>query len=282
MFSVGLLYSSRDFLRLIPDVGMTPSNFKSHFHTFKYTTAEKILDVSFKCGWSKLTKDGVITLSERGKQIASVEYKPALLYQLEDLILNFNPVWGSILSKGRSEAKNFLPSDVAQCFKESGLFDELTDDLIHFWDNMALAYRNYSQKRMTEIGRAGEKLTFEYEWKRTGRKPMWQAVESNLAGFDILSSISSSSNAKLQIEVKATSSDIRYAKIHITRNEWETALSSLNYVFHVWYLSGENQLFVFSVSDIEKHIPTNNHAGEWETVEIPCHALISDCQIIQS
>jgi hypothetical protein len=275
MFSVGLLYSSHDFLRLIPDVGMTPSHFKNHFHTFKYTTAEKILDVSFKCGWSKLTKEGVITLSERGKQIALVEYKPALLYQLEDLILNFNPVWGSLLSKGRSEAKNFLPAEVAQCFKECGLFDALTDDLIHFWDKMALAYRNYSQKRMTEIGRVGEKLTFEYEWKRTGRKPIWQAVESNLAGFDILSSIDSSTSTKLQIEVKATTSEIRYAKIHITRNEWETAQNSLNYLFHIWHLSSDNQLFVLSVSDIQMHIPTDNLAGEWEIVEIPCRSLIN-------
>ena len=76
--------------------------------------------------------------------------------------------------------------------------------------------------------------------------------------------------------------DFRYAKIHITRNEWETAQSSLNYIFHVWHLSGENQLFVLSVSDIEKHIPTNNLAGEWETVEIPCRALIGTGQIIKS
>jgi len=47
-------------------------------------------------------------------------------------------------------------------------------------------------------------------------------------------------------------------------------------------LSGENQLFVLSVSDIEKHIPTNNLAGEWETVEIPCRALIGTGQIIKS
>jgi len=273
MFSVSLLYSAHDFLRLIPEVGMTPFQFKNHFHTFKFSTAEKILDVSFKCGWSKLTKDGIITISDRGKQIALVEYKPALLYQLEDLILNFNPVWGSILLKGRSDAKNFLPADVAQCFKESGLFDEITDELIQFWDKLALAYRNYSQKRMTEIGRAGEKLSFEYEWKRTGQKPIWQAVESNLAGFDILSIIDSSSNIRLQIEVKTTTSEVDYAKIHITRNEWETAESSRNFVFHLWHLGEEKKLYEVSVGDMAKHIPMNNGEGSWETVEIPLKTL---------
>jgi hypothetical protein len=34
-------------------------------------------------------------------KIASVDYKSALLFQLEDLILNFNPVWGSVLLKGK-------------------------------------------------------------------------------------------------------------------------------------------------------------------------------------
>jgi hypothetical protein len=273
MFSVSLLYSAHDFLRLILEAGMTPSHFKSHFSTFKYSTAEKILDVSFKCGWSKLTKDGIIILSERGKQVATVDYKPALLYQLEDLILNFNPVWGSILLKGRSDAKNFLPLDVAQCFKESGLFDELNEEIIKFWDKLALAYRNYSQKRMTEIGRAGEKLSFDYEWKRTGHKPIWQAVESNLAGFDILSVDHASSNTSLQIEVKATTSEISYAKIHITRNEWETATSSRNFTFHLWQIETE-KLFQVSVAEVAKHIPSDKGDGEWETVEIPFKTLI--------
>ncbi|MFT3681247.1 MAG: DUF3883 domain-containing protein [Ferruginibacter sp.] len=273
MFSVSLLYSAHDFLKLIPESGMTPSYFKSHFNTFKYSTAEKILDVSFKCGWSKLTKDGIIVLSERGKHVSTVDYKSALLFQLEDLILNFNPVWGSILLKGRSDAKNFLPLDVAQCFKESGLFDELNEEIIKFWDKLALAYRNYSQKRMTEIGRTGEKLSYEYEWRRTGHKPIWQAVESNLAGFDILSVADATSQTSLQIEVKATTSEINYAKIHITRNEWDTAINSRNFIFHLWQIEKE-QLFEVSVLDVAKHIPTDNGDGEWESVEIPFKVLI--------
>lgn len=274
MFCVSLLYSTQDFLKLIPEVGMTPTDFKSHFQTFKYSTADKILQVSFKCGWTKLIENGSIVLTERGKQISDLDYKPALLYQLEDLILNFNPVWGAVLLKGRVEAKHFLPPDVAQCFRESGLFDDLADDLINYWDKLSLAYRNYSQRKMVEIGRAGEKLSFNHEWQRTGQRPIWQAIESSVAGYDILSFTSSSHTARLRIEVKATTSEIAYAKVHVTRNEWNTAANSDSYVFHLWHIDQHPTLFEVSVDQMEKHIPTDNGHGSWETVEISFKALI--------
>ncbi|MBN8651421.1 MAG: DUF3883 domain-containing protein [Cytophagales bacterium] len=151
-----------------------------------------------------LTQSGQIELSARGKEIITFGYQQALLLQLEDLILNFNPVWASILLRGRTEAKNFLPPDALQCFKECGLFGKLTDDIVKFWDKLTLAYRNYTQKKLTEIGRIGEKLSFDYEKTRTGFEPVWQAVESNIAGYDLLSILSSDNSAKLQIEVKST------------------------------------------------------------------------------
>lgn len=275
MFSVGLLYSSRDFLKLIPNAGMTPSGFKNHFKVFKYSTADKILDVCFKCGWSKLTQSGQIELSDRGKAIAITEYRSALLFQLEDLILNFNPVWASVLTKGRTEAKNFLPQDASQCFKECGLFDELNDEIIGFWDKLSLAYRNYSQKRMAEIGRAGEKLSYDHEKERTTFNPTWQSVESNLAGFDVLSVLSFNDRAKLKIEVKATTSNIEFAKIHITKNEWNTAINSLNYIFHLWYLTDIPKLYIVTVEEMKNHIPLDNGEGDWESVEVPFKLLTS-------
>lgn len=274
MFSVGLLYSSHDFLKLIPDIGMSPEQFKSYFGTFKYSTADNILELSFKCGWSKLTQDGLIEVSERGKIISHNDYKSALLLQLEDLILNFNPVWASVLLKGRTEAKNFLPPDALQCFKESGLFDQLTDEIVKFWDKLTIAYRNYSQKRMTEIGRAGEKLSIDYERDRTGAEPIWQAVESNLSGFDLLSINDVNNRAKLQIEVKSTTSHLNFAKIHITKNEWLTAINSLNYIFHLWHLTDTPKLFIVPVNKIMPHISMDNGDGEWESVEIPFKSLI--------
>ncbi|TAL64164.1 MAG: DUF3883 domain-containing protein [Bacteroidetes bacterium] len=274
MFSVGLLYSCRDFLKLIPESGMTPDSFKTYFKTYKYSTADKILQVAFKCGWSKLTQNGIIELTERGHLIIGHEYQPALLLQLEDLILNFNPVWASLIIKGRSEAKNFLPQDAYQCFKECGLFGELSDDLIRYWDNLALAYRNYSQKQMVEIGRSGERLSIDYERRRTGINPIWQSIESNLSGFDILSIIDKEDSKKLMIEVKSTTSNLNYAKLHISNNEWNTASSSINYVFHLWHINESPTLYVIPIEKISTHISSNRGDGKWESIEIPFKALI--------
>jgi len=274
MFSVGLLYSTRDFLKLNTVSGMTPATFELYFKSFKYSTAEKILTVSFKCGWAKVNQQGNIEITERGHEISTFEYQPALLMQLEDLILNFNPPWASVLIKGRTEAKNFLPSDALQCFKECGLFGQLTDDLIRFWDKLSLAYRNYSQKKMLEIGRAGEKLSFDHEYSRTGKIPLWQAVESNLAGFDLLSVNDKDNSQKLKIEVKATTSSIEYAKFHVTKNEWNTALASIDYIFHLWHINGTPKLYPVSLEKINNHIPSDKGDGDWESVEIPFRAVI--------
>lgn len=274
MFSVGLLYSVRDFLKLNAISGMKPEAFESYFKSFKYSTSDKILTVSFKCGWIKVNQQGIIVLTERGQDISALEYETALLIQIEDLILNFNPTWASLLIKGRTEAKNFLPPDAFQCFKECGLFGELSDELIKFWDKLSLAYRNYSQIRMTEIGRTGEKLSFDHELNRTGKPPLWQAVESNLAGYDLLSIIDNDNLQKLKIEVKTTTSNLSYAKFHISKNEWNTALASINYIFHLWHIEKIPKLYTVSINKINEHIPTDIGAGEWESVEIPFLSVI--------
>jgi len=274
MYSVGLLYSSRDFLRLNKETEISSDEFLKYFKTFKYSTSERILDVSFKCGWVKVNQDEKVLLTDRGKEISNQDYQTALLLQLEDLILSFNPSWASVLPKGRTEAKNFLPSDVLQCFKEAGLFDELNDELIKFWDKLSLAYRNHSQKRMNEIGRIGEKLSFEYEVQRTKNKPIWQAVESNIAGYDLLSIKEMGNTQKLQIEVKSSTSNIEYAELHLSKHEWNTAMSSLNYIFHIWLLYDKPILNIISVDIMSKHIPIDIGDGNWESVEIPFKVLI--------
>jgi len=165
--------------------------------------------------------------------------------------------------------------DASQCFKECGLFDELNDEIIGFWDKLSLAYRNYSQKKMTEIGRAGEKLSYDHEKERTGFDPIWQSVESNLAGFDVLSVLSFNDRTKLKIEVKTTTSNIEFAKIHITKNEWNTAINSLNYIFHLWHLKNTPKLYTVTVEEMKNHIPIDNGDGNWESVEMPFKLLAS-------
>lgn len=274
MFSVGLLYSCLDFLKLISSTGIVSEEFKRYFKNYKYSTADRILELSFQCGWVNVNQGGEIQLTERGTDIATKEYKTALIFQLEDLILNLNPSWASLLPKGRTEAKNYMPQDVSQCFREAGLFDNANDELIEFWDTLALAYRNYTHRRMTEIGRAGEKLSMDYELQRTGRRPIWQSFESNLSGFDLLSVVDGESSEKLQIEVKTSSSSILYAKLHLSKHEWNTAQLSFCFIFHLWVVEDKPTLYVVSVEQMEPHIPIDRGSGDWESVEVPFSVLV--------
>lgn len=127
---------------------------------------------------------------------------------------------------------------------------------------------------MTEIGRTGEKLSYEFEKDRTGQYPIWQSVESNLSGFDLLSIVEKSNAKKLRIEVKATTSNLNYAKVHLSKNEWETALASINYIFHLWHINDTPKLYTTSVEEMNNHIPIDSGEGNWESVEIPFKVLI--------
>ena len=100
-------------------------------------------------------------------------------------------------------------------------------------------------------------------------------MESNLAGYDILSVVDKSNSKKLKIEVKASTSNLEYAKIHITKNEWLTAQNSINYIFHLWHIDETSKLYIIDANIVNKNIPNNKGDGEWETVEIPFKALIN-------
>lgn len=275
MFSVGHLYSTHDFLKFLKDSEVSPENFKISFNKFKYSYPEKILDLSFKCGWILMDRIGNIKLSNNGLNIAKLNYKEALFSQLCDMINVYNPTWASVIPKGREESKHFLPPEVYQCFYEAGLFGTFDDSLIQMWDSLALAYRNFNQKKLLDIGRKGEKLSFDYERQRTKINPIWQSLESNISGFDILSVVSEREEEKLRIEVKSTESKLDYAHLYITQNEWDTALSSKHYIFHLWLLNPSPKLFIIEKEIVEVHIPRNNNEGCWKNVMIPFKSLIT-------
>jgi hypothetical protein len=278
MFSVSTIYSARDFLELVSRTPLSTDSFLQSFGKFKFESAAKVLQVVTECGWVHININGFIVASDRGKEIAQLDYQLALLIQLEDMIQQYNPTWASLLPKGREEAINFLPDNVRQCFKEAGFCGEMTSKLIDIWDRLALAYRNFNQQQMLDTGRMGERLSLKYELERTGEKPIWQSIESNLCGFDILSIADKNISSKLLIEVKATSSKFASAYLYISKNEWRTANVSKNYCFHLWVLKDKPALYVASVIDVEKHISQNAGQGEWQSVRIPFMAVVNEEQ----
>lgn len=279
MFSVGIIYSSRDFLEYIRESSITSDQFTSAFEKYRYASSELILELCFKCGWLRFKPDGSIVPTERGLSISKLKYTEALLLQLEDMIKIYNPSWASLIPKGREETKHFLPESVKQCFNEAGLLGELSDELVDFWDKLALAYRNVKQERLLELGREGERFSIIFEESRTGRIPKWQSIESNLSGYDLISTLNTDENKPLMIEVKATSTNINYASFYISRNEWETASNTSNYVFHLWSLDKKcRTLYIVSKEKVKPHIAMDQNDGNWQSIEIPFRSVTDRCE----
>lgn len=269
MFSVGILYSVQTFLKFINETSIKATEFSSLFKRFEATSAQLVLEVADGCNWIKLDLEGNIRLSEQGNEILFQEnMRNALRVQLKHLIEEFEPSWSYLIHKGRKEAFQYFPSDVKQCFKEAELINSFDPDVIKWWDILASIARGKQQDTQLEIGRTGEELSLEYERNRTGKDPVWQSIESNLSGFDILSCVSSTDMAPLRIEVKATTISSNSFTFYLSRNEWNVAETSQQYQFHLWVLGNEPELFIMDKSDVSSHIPSNQGYGIWGNVKI--------------
>ena len=213
---------------------------------------------------------GNLEITERGKLILQYnDPENALRLQVGHLIESLIPSWIPLLCRGRSEAGKYLPTDVLQCFREAGLFDGTSDEIVTWWDRYSKISRKTNKDNNVEIGRRGEKLSVEYERKRANREPIWQSIESNLSGFDILSTIDEQNQTRLQIEVKTSNSTIDVANFFLSKNEWDVATTSTNYIFHLWSLQPKPTLQIVMVDQVEKHVPDNNGYGKWQKVSVP-------------
>jgi hypothetical protein len=274
--SVGILYSAIDLLKLVASTPGIDQRFPNIFKVFSVASPTITLEMSLKCGWLSFNIAGYLDVTTRGKQLLGTEQPEiALRLQLIDFIDAYNPSWVPLLKRGRSEALRYLLLDIQQCFKEAALLEAPDDiEVVKWWDNAAQASRSKVADIKMQTGRVGERLSLEHERKRTHREPIWQAFESNLCGYDILSVTEANENTPLRIEVKASDSTPDSGIFYVTRNEWTVAQTSECYVFHLWSLKPEPKLFVINVDHISSHIPCNKGEGQWEDVTIPFRAVI--------
>ncbi|HHW38318.1 MAG TPA: DUF3883 domain-containing protein [Bacillales bacterium] len=200
--------------------------------------------------------------------IAEEDFNSRLKLQLMHMIKAFEPTWSSLFHKGRREAMRYFPPDVLQCFEEASLIDGYEPDVITWWDDLSSISRKSIDDSKLLVGREGEKLSIQYERDRTGYNPEWVSIESNLLGFDILSRTDSTGDTSLKIEVKASKSLSQEFTFYLTQREWDIAQSSLNYIFHLWILGDDPELYVYSLEELKKHIPIDKGEGSWETVKI--------------
>lgn len=200
-----------------------------------------------------------------------------------DILLNYirvcKPIWARRIPYGRYEAYRIMSDDEQACFKKAGLMcDPVTRVEVDWWDALAKQERADIERQKDDIGRNGEELTIRYEKKRTQSNPIWESVNSNLAGYDIISQVNSSDSSQILIEVKTSSKDMTKAAFFVTRNEWEFASDSTNkmrYYFYLWILESTPKLAVVPSSEIENHIPIEMGQGKWNETIIPFSAFQS-------
>ena len=164
-----------------------------------------------------------------------------------------------------------MNKDLRFCFKAAGLMEDvISPEILAWWDEMSQELRGKQNEKRLETGRKGEQLTLQYEYKRVGERPVWKSVESNFAGYDILSVFSVEDRTPRLIEVKTSSATIGYSSMKITAKEWETACALPDrYFFYLWLLDKKPKLAILTQSDVRPHVAENQGRGVWEKVEIP-------------
>ena len=242
-----------------------------------------------QCQWIADGEEKV-TISAQGIRILdgfSDDYISQPLWKaiLGDYIVACQPAWARRIPYGRKEAFLIMNEEEQRCFVEAGLIESIDTDVIEWWDELAEKEREKVSSENNETGRNGEKLTIDYEKKRTGRDPYWAAVESNLAGYDISSVRSPTDNDQILIEVKTSTQAPGYAACIITRHEWDTATRGNNtgrYYFYLWWIrDGVKMLATVSVAEMANQIPSDMNQGKWENVRVPFSAYEDRFSLIE-
>ena len=272
-FSVGILYDSQELLKYLKKKQLKSTDYIKecfHYHLFGTASPEKVLELCQKVDWIKIDSSGNIILSSIGNKLLACEsIIDTLRNQLMSLINDIPFPWASRIPFGREETLDYLPVHIYQCFKEANLIYGNHSDIIEWWDILSMAVRRKQNDQNLLIGRQGERFSFEYEKRRTGKEPIWVAIESNLTGYDLISIVSKNDNTRLLIEVKATSGKTRDSYFHLSRKEANIAKISKNYIFHLWEFKDNPKYSIIPSKEILNHIPKDTLKGEWELVKIP-------------
>lgn len=269
--AVSLLYSAYD---LVTFVAQNPSTSFDALETERsiFTLAEtrEAYAACSRYCWLSHDEHGIAYVTERGKEISATSQSRALVLQIQDIIGIDQPAWSKRIPYGRREAVAGFPDEVKQVFKEAGLLDDWSDALIEAWDTLAHDVRLQRSIQNMRTGRDAERLSVQHEHNRTGEMPKWLSLETNFAGFDLLSIEEEGSHQSLKIEVKGTTVPLKSnPKFFVSRNEWDTAQKG-DYQFHLWNLSGDNEeLAIVSQLDLEQQIPQDQNDGRWRETEIP-------------
>jgi hypothetical protein len=231
-----------------------------------------VLKLSQELGWIRVDDFGVAGLAPAGCQLLALDATgPARLRRaLLDYVDAVRPPWTKFALDGRVRTLRFAPPGLAQLMSEAYLAEGYDDEVVEFWDRLAAIARGQADSRLSEIGRRGERLTLEYEWRRTGVDPIWRSIESNADGYDVLSVVSREDLGQKQIEVKTSTSGLS-GSMHLTRNEWDMTETMRRHEFHLWDI-GSNpspKLAIVPRIEMSAHVPEDKGRGRWREVDVP-------------
>lgn len=273
--SPGLVQGAIELLEISARHKLTFVEIASSIRSLGNMPVSFVCEVSQLLNWISVDQDDCIQATEAGQRVlASNSYQHQLRQAILDYIEVEKPAWLQSVTYGRKRVLRFVGLQLEQVFSEAGLVDGVDADVISFWDILAAAARGRKNDQATIIGRRGERLSFEFEAKRTGRRPIWISIDNNADGYDVLSVVDREDTRKLSIEVKTSTMGLS-GSMHITRNEWDRAMEVENHRFHLWSLKdGEApKLATLVPKQLAIHVPTDAGTGQWESVEIPFKAF---------
>ena len=243
-----------------------------------------ILDSALAVNWIEVCKYDLLELTERGTECLNVG---PTISQLRMLLLDYaltcQSPWVQLARHGRKEVLLNAPASISQLFWEAELANGQDDDVVSFWDRLAFNVRQKQGERLTALGRIGEKLSMEFEYRRTNAEPKWMALESNKFGYDLLSKVSANDNRLLKIEVKYSERPTSQAEFYLTRHEWETAVNSDLYVFHLWSsYNNKVSIATFDIWELVQHLPRDCGSGEWLNTKIPFDIVAKNFKAVKN
>jgi hypothetical protein len=273
--SPGVAQGVFELLSIVTRQQLTFADIHGSFGRLGGMPVAQVCEVAQRLGSVRADQMGLVRATDAGTAMIVEPHYPIRLRKVLLLFIDLEkPAWLQSATYGRQRVLRFVDQHLAQVFSEAGLVDGIDPEVVAFWDGLAAAARGRMNDRATEIGRQGERLTFEFETLRTGIQPKWVGVDNNADGYDLLSVIARGDPRSVSIEVKASTLGMQ-GSFHLTRNEWERACDVDHHLFHLWAIDErqERLLACITPTQMSAHMPINSGAGSWETVEVPFRAF---------
>jgi hypothetical protein len=275
MLSPGVLYSCFELLEITGRYELKYNKYVQNIKNINLFRSHEALELNLALGFFQKAKNGKIVLSAQGSKLNhKKDYGHFLSKALLIYSETFKPYWLKYSLYGREKVLRFCSNEIRQIINEAKLDIGESAETVLFWDKLAEIARDIKKGDNLYIGRLGERISLKYEKERVKAEPTWMAIEDNSAGYDILSIKDVYDEAKVKIEVKTTM--LKNGKFFLTKNEWEEANLSKNYLFYLWNLSQINKpmIGIINKEEVAVHIPKEQNLGEWCQTEIPFSAFI--------